>query len=691
MKTFRTSVTSVVFTFSVLLLHSQGLRPCTGIDAKTNSKKWGFSDRFLSEVVIPTVYDTAIAFSEGLARVRLTGKYGFVNSAGKLVIPTVYEQVSDFSDGFALAWKDGRVFFIDQKGVNTFKKTYRNASAFSNRLALVWDEEGRKAGFINTKGELVIPQIYEKAFSFNGGLAPVKQDHENDFKVIGLKGETLFTLSETIKMVTGSYSGGMLVVALENETGKKTRYNMVNEKGAMVCKTSYASIQPFRNGHSVIAAELSSRPAGSQQFYNYGLVDQSGKEVVPPKYACLSETAIPGIYFYGKKAETMRTCSGYGLLDSTGKELTQPSFKNFTRINDTVFLCKEAGKAEAYSKYLLLHSNGKELLKQRFEGTEFNFCGSDTLLTLWTRGMSSDLHFSLYHIHKGVLKENISPGFYVYNQQRLIVMLNNPYLYNGTVMSSSGQVLEDSVQAETVHVSGRPVEYVPFILLKKRKDAAFRPYNLYSRKYVPLHFDFGKTSYEYDKKYSEGLLGVKQNQKWGFIDSTTKVKIPLVYEEVRDFHEGMAAVTKADKDGDNFMVYINKSGKELPGIRASYLNASDFSEGVAFYKKNYDAVRNFQDPSVYYINTTGKVIFTSSANDYFKHGKFSNGLAAVPDGKTRKYGYINTKGELAIPYLYDIPGKKDFPTMMEFKDNGTATVEKDGKMLVIDRKGNVVK
>jgi hypothetical protein len=51
-----------------------------------------------------------------------------------------------------------------------------------------------------------------------------------------------------------------------------------------------------------------------------------------------------------------------------------------------------------------------------------------------------------------------------------------------------------------------------------------------------------------------------------------------------NFHEGWAVVGKKEKgeDGQAYEVYINKTGKEMPGIKASYLNASEFTEGFAF-------------------------------------------------------------------------------------------------------------
>jgi hypothetical protein len=54
-----------------------------------------------------------------------------------------------------------------------------------------------------------------------------------------------------------------------------------------------------------------------------------------------------------------------------------------------------------------------------------------------------------------------------------------------------------------------------------------------------------KTSaYDYQGPYYEGLARVKIKLKWGFIDTTGNVIVPLKYNEVTNFDGGIANVTK---------------------------------------------------------------------------------------------------------------------------------------------------
>ena len=56
----------------------------------------------------------------------------------------------------------------------------------------------------------------------------------------------------------------------------------------------------------------------------------------------------------------------------------------------------------------------------------------------------------------------------------------------------------------------------------------------------------------------DGLAGVKQNGKWGFIDNTGKVVIPVQYDNAWVFENGKALV---QLNGEEF--YIDETGKRL--------------------------------------------------------------------------------------------------------------------------------
>ena len=88
---------------------------------------------------------------------------------------------------------------------------------------------------------------------------------------------------------------------------------------------------------------------------------------------------------------------------------------------------------------------------------------------------------------------------------------------------------------------------------------------------------------------------------------------------------------------------------------------------------------------IFYNNVKGETVITlyssDGSKDFSSARIFRNGFAAVQDGKTRKWGYMNTKGEIVIPFSFD--AARDF-------SDGLAHVTKDGKTGYINTSGETV-
>ena len=88
--------------------------------------KWGYVDNEGNEVV-PLMYDFAGFFYEGLARVELKRKCGFVDKTGKEVIPPKYDDVAIFWEGLAPVWLNGKGGFVDVTGKEYWNMTKEEA------------------------------------------------------------------------------------------------------------------------------------------------------------------------------------------------------------------------------------------------------------------------------------------------------------------------------------------------------------------------------------------------------------------------------------------------------------------------------------------------------------------------------------------------------------------------------------
>jgi hypothetical protein len=90
----------------------------------SDGKGFGFIDRS-GKMVIPAKYaqtlgsiDNALSqsFSEGLAPVALTDKWGYIDKTGKTIIPFAYEMAEPFKNGVARVALNGRFIEIDRTG-----------------------------------------------------------------------------------------------------------------------------------------------------------------------------------------------------------------------------------------------------------------------------------------------------------------------------------------------------------------------------------------------------------------------------------------------------------------------------------------------------------------------------------------------------------------------------------------------
>lgn len=132
----------------------------------------------------------------------------------------------------------------------------------------------------------------------------------------------------------------------------------------------------------------------------------------------------------------------------------------------------------------------------------------------------------------------------------------------------------------------------------------------------------------YDKclcDHSENMFAVRQDGKFGFLDNKGNIIIPFLYEVVGNFNEGYCAVRVSNK-----YFFIDRFGRK---VTQSYEDVSYFSFGIAGVKK---------------------------------------------DGK---WGYINTKGNLIVPFIYDDVDPVVF---------GYARVKKGDKYGFIDSEGNII-
>ena len=181
-------------------------------------------------------------------------------------------------------------------------------------------------------------------------------------------------------------------------------------------------------------------------------------------------------------------------------------------------------------------------------------------------------------------------------------------------------------------------------------------------------------TYTYIAPFDDGYAIVSDTtDQFGVIDSTGTLILPIAYQQLWYSGEDMFSFTENDRIG-----FIDSKGAlRIPAIFGGNAGARPrFSEGVC-------AVMDSTDTYITFINKDGKkaMDFTitgtmGGAGSYY-FPEFHDGLAVAH--KNYVFGYINHKGEWAIPPQFD--------NAHRFGD-GLAAVRKKGEVFFIDTKGN---
>lgn len=228
------------------------------------------------------------------------------------------------------------------------------------------------------------------------------------------------------------------------------------------------------------------------------------------------------------------------------------------------------------------------------------------------------------------------------------------------------------------------------------------------REVVPVgEYDF------FDDSFCDGLLKVGKNGKWGLINETGEVVLPVEYVMIGDFRDGLAEVKRESDDvNDGKYGLIDKTGRLVlpaeydavdirPGGYAEVWRNGESStvdrtgkeppkgDGIEFYN-GVAVVAKWEPGHVTYnlIDKSGNIV---APLDFLEDAfgcqiePFSEGLAAICTGLSSgsgKWGYIDTTGKLVVPFEY---------TDARPFSNGVAIVARDSYQWgVIDKTGREV-
>jgi hypothetical protein len=255
-------------------------------------------------------------------------------------------------------------------------------------------------------------------------------------------------------------------------------------------------------------------------------------------------------------------------------------------------------------------------------------------------------------------------GLWGYCNEKFILAI--PFMYEKAFEFNNGLAkVSNSFKWGYIDMNGEeviPIEFERVIESDSGVIWAARPYLKYRCYNIKGEMVF-PDSFNYVKKFSEGLAAVKKDKLWGYIDKNGKLVIPYKYEETMPFSHNLAAVKNKNWG------FINNKGEQT--IEFKYPEVSEPMNG-------YTKVKVKKSMYEYWglLDENGKEIIPTEYDSVF----FPNDDLIRVRNAT-KYGFYDIDGTLAIDLKYE--SAKDF-------SGGFSIVGINKKYGLIDKKGREV-
>ena len=435
--------------------------------------------------------------------------------------------------------KNGYYKYYVSDYTNSLKKNYsaKDMAGLNIRVE-VYDKNGLVAVYIipyNPNG--VIWEVFEIK---NGKVVPLQNTYKNvkgkkwwiEKKEVGKKKKEIGEKKDEIEKK-------------EEETEKKETQlgeNKLYKTGDVVISLKYDWAGSFSEGLAVVGIEG-----------KWGFIDKSGNEVVPLKYGYADEFSegLACVSLTNKYKKDK-----YGFIDKSGNEVVPLKYDWAGSFSEGLAMVKLDGRWSFIDKL------GNEIL-QLSNGDGENF--SEGLAMVGSRGIVSfGYYFDQYGFVDRLGNEVVPLEYSSASSFREGLARVSNFGSHGFIDKSGNKVVPLKYDSAGSFSEG---------LAPVKLDGRWGFIDMSGNEVVPLKYDDVWS-------FSEGFAPVKLNDRWGFIDrSGNEVLQQLEYDEVLPFSEGFARVRLTDKYNEDKYGFIDKSGKLAVPLKYEW--AGSFSEGLA--------------------------------------------------------------------------------------------------------------
>lgn len=283
-----------------------------GLAAVRQSNRWIFID-IEGETLIDGkgTFQELRPFKDGLAPVRIQNRWGFLNKRGEISINPKFRSITQFSENRAFVRSlDFRSwFYINKEGIELKADLAANGmdnheyTGFKNGRALVKDQN--LFGYLNTNIETVIPINYSDAKVFSDELAAVKISDKWGY----ISADGSLAINPQF-IAANTFGEGLAAVRLNANT-----YGYINKSGVVIIPEQFEEAMPFYEDRAIV-----------RQNNLYGVIDKTGNWIVEPTFEQIDnfENGLAKIY-QTTISENENTETWFGYINKMGKIVWVPS------------------------------------------------------------------------------------------------------------------------------------------------------------------------------------------------------------------------------------------------------------------------------------------------------------------------------------------------------------------------------
>ncbi|HRP03210.1 MAG TPA: WG repeat-containing protein [Candidatus Kapabacteria bacterium] len=253
-------------------------------------------------------YFENIPFHEGLARVNLKDKWGFIDTNGIEVVKPEYDYVDNFTDLYALVNYNNKYGIINKKGELIIPCEYKHLNSFYYGLSLYQDKNAY--WFINIKREKVLgPYEFAKEFTYPETIVKIN----NKYGIIDISGR--FLIKAKYDKIFGRFKDFYKFKCFSYFSRIDKKMGYINKNLKEVIKAdNYDYVEDCENG--IIIVGLNAKK---------GMVDSTGKEILKPSFDRID-------YFY-RDITTMENNGKYYYINKKGKIIFGPIKERARRLD----------------------------------------------------------------------------------------------------------------------------------------------------------------------------------------------------------------------------------------------------------------------------------------------------------------------------------------------------------------------